>query len=197
MTKAFRRRGHEAYSCDLLPCSGGHPEWHLQQDVLGLLGEQWDLLIAFPPCTHLATSGSRHFAKKRADGRQQAAVDFVKKLGGWPGPYAIENPVGVLSTQWRKPDQIIQPWMFGHKVTKATCLWTNKLPPLKPTNVVEKGEFVPLPGDKRMHRWHYELSLKPHKLRGLLRSKTFQGVAEAMAEQWGAYVASPTETDGM
>lgn len=113
--KAFRALGHEAYSCDIEPCSGGHPEWHIQGDVLPLLKEKWDLIIAHPPCTHLAVSGARWFAEKRADGRQQAAIDFFMQFVNADCEHiAVENPVSIMSTQYRKPDQIIQPWMFGH-----------------------------------------------------------------------------------
>lgn len=113
--KAFRVLGHEAYSCDIEPCSGGHPEWHIQGDVLPLLKEKWDLIIAHPPCTHLAVSGARWFAEKRADERQQAAIDFFMQFVNADCEHvAVENPVSIMSTQYRKPDQIIQPWMFGH-----------------------------------------------------------------------------------
>ena len=124
VTKELRKLGHEAYSCDLLPCSGGHPEWHLQQDVIPLLKEKWDMIIAFPPCTHLAVSGARHFEQKRKDGRQQQGIDFFMKFVNADCPrIAIENPIGIMSSIYRKPDQIIQPWMFGDKFTKSTCLW--------------------------------------------------------------------------
>ncbi len=120
----FRKLGHTAFSCDIEPCSGGHPEWHLQCDVLEVLHDsKWDLVIALPPCTHLAVSGSRHFAAKIADGRQQSGVDFFLEFTKLNIPYCIENPIGIMSSRWRKPDQIIQPWMFGHPESKATCLW--------------------------------------------------------------------------
>jgi len=183
--KAFRARGHEAYSCDTQPCSGGHPEWHIQGDVLGLLKRKGDdpvyglgvdgfeMIIAFPPCTHLASSGARWFAEKRADGRQQAAIDFFMALANADCPrIAIENPVGIMSSEWRKPDQIIHPWQFGHGETKATCLWLKGLPNLEPTNIVSG----------RKHRiWRMPESANRSKL----RSKTYAGIAEAMAEQWG------------
>lgn len=171
--KAFRALGHETYSCDIEPCSGGHPEWHLQCDVLELLKMQWDMILAFPPCTHLAVSGARYFAEKRADGRQQRAIDFFLRFANADClRIAIENPVGIMSTQWRKPDQIIQPWMFGHGETKSTCLWLKGLPPLTPTNVVNGRE---------QRVW----KMPPSKDRAKLRSRTYHGVALAMAEQWG------------
>lgn len=130
VTIELRRLGHEAYSCDLQDCSGGHPEWHIKGDALELLKMKWDMLIAFPPCTHLADSGARHFAKKQADGRQQEAIDFFMKFANADCPkIAIENPVGIMSSKYRKPNQIIQPYMFGDRARKSTCLWTKGLPP--------------------------------------------------------------------
>ena len=171
--KAFRALGHEAYSCDIEPCSGGRPEWHIQCDALELLKMQWDMILAFPPCTHLAVSGARYFAEKRADGRQQRAIDFFMRFANADClRIAIENPVGIMSTQWRKPDQIIQPWQFGHGETKSTCLWLKGLPPLKPTNVVDGRE-------QRVWR------MPPGPERAKLRSKTYTGVAQAMAQPWG------------
>jgi len=129
VTKAFRKRGHVAYSCDLEPCSGGHPEWHMQGDVLGDIlynngCNDWDMIIGFPPCTNLAVSGARWFKEKQADGSQQASINFFMRLINLECPkIAIENPIGIMSTKYRKPDQIIQPWQFGHGETKATCLW--------------------------------------------------------------------------
>lgn len=171
--KAFRELGHEAYSCDILPCSGGHPEWHIQDDVLNHLDEDWDMIIAHPPCTDLAVSGARHFARKRADGSQQRSIDFFMKFTRLECPrVAIENPVCIMSSVWRKPDQIIQPWQFGHGETKATCLWLKGLPKLTPTKIVEGRA-------SRIHR------MPPSPDRSRLRSKTFPGIAKAMAEQWG------------
>ncbi|NIP56122.1 DNA cytosine methyltransferase [candidate division KSB1 bacterium] len=173
VTKRLREKGHEAYSCDVLECSGGHPEWHIQDDVLRHLDDGWDMMIAFPPCTDLASSGARWFKEKRADGRQQRAIDFFMALVNAPIPrIAIENPVGIMSTQYRKPDQIIQPWQFGHGETKATCLWLDWLPPLEPTDIVEGRE-------NRIWK------MPPSDERGKLRSKTFPGIAQAMANQWG------------
>ena len=172
VTAAFRHLGHEAFSCDILPCSGGHPEWHMQADVARLLGPGWDMLIAFPPCTHLASSGARWFKEKRADGRQQQAVEFFMQIAEAPiFRIAIENPIGIMSTVWRKPDQIIQPWQFGHGETKATCLWLKGLPLLKPTNIVSGR-------DQRIWR------MAPSPERSQQRSKTFVGIAAAMAAQW-------------
>ncbi len=171
--KAFRELGHEAYSCDILPCSGGHPEWHIQDDVLNHLDEGWDLGIFHPPCDHLAVSGARWFPEKRADGRQQKAIDFFMKIANAPiQKIVIENPIGIMSTHYRKPDQIIQPWMFGHGETKATCLWLKNLPKLIPTNIVSGRE----------HRIHL---MAPSPTRACERAKTYFGIAKAMSEQWG------------
>ena len=172
VTIAFRKLGIEAYSCDTQPCSGEYPEWHYEQDVTELLDNDWSAIIAFPPCTHLASSGARWFKEKRADGRQQKAIDFFMLFANSKCEYvAIENPIGIMSTVWRKPDQIIQPWMFGHGETKATCLWLKGFPKLEPTNIVEG----------RKPRIHY---MSPSPERSKLRSKTYQGVADAMASQY-------------
>jgi hypothetical protein len=176
VTIAFRNLGIEAYSCDILPCSGGHPEWHIQGDVLNVLNDGWDMMIAFPPCTHLAVSGAKHFKQKQKDGRQQQGIDFFMEMVNAPIPIkAIENPIGIMSTKYRKPDQIIQPWQFGHGETKATCLWLFGLPKLTPSNIVEGRE-------QRLHR------LPPSPDRAKIRSKTFPGIANAMAEQWSEYL---------
>lgn len=183
--EAFRKRGHNAWSCDLLPADDNSP-YHYQADALMAIGwGDWDIIIAHPPCTHLASSGARHFAAKRADGRQQQGIDLFQQMAekmsrharhGW----AIENPIGIMSRLYRKPDQIIQPWMFGHPETKATCLWLRFLPPLFPTNDV-KAEMLALPVAQR-NRIHH---LPPSKDRWKIRSKTYQGIADAMAAQWG------------
>lgn len=179
--KAFRERGHEAYSCDIEPCSGGHPEWHIQGDVLEWLDKEWDLIIAHPPCTHIAVSGAAWFEQKRKDGRQQEGVDFFMKFTDLKCPrVAIENPVSIMSTVWRKPDQIIQPYQFGDSFSKKTCLWLKGLPKLEPTDIVDPGEFITYASGKRMPAWYAKLSGK-----GGERSKTFPGIAKAMAEQWG------------
>ena len=171
---AFAARGHDAWSCDLLPTE--LPGNHHQGDVLDVIGEGWDLMVAHPPCTHLAVSGARYFAAKRADGRQGRALAFVRALLAAPiARIALENPVSIISTQVRKPDQIVQPWQFGHGETKATCLWLKHLPKLKPTAVVDGRE---------MKCW----KLPPSKDRWKLRSKTYQGIAAAMASQWSAAV---------
>ena len=187
VTIEFRKRGHEAYSCDILPCSGGHPEWHLQQDVLPLLSEKWDMVLAFPPCTHLCVSGARWWKEKQADGRQRAGAGFflmfVQETQHIPR-VAIENPVGIMSRLYRKPDQIIQPWQYGDPFQKATCLWLKGLPPLLPTQIVDRGElYVTKSGRKRGGAWTMLLPPSPDRAR--IRSKTFPGVAKAMAEQWG------------
>ena len=202
--KEFRKLGHEAYSCDIIECSGGHPEWHIMQDVLPLLNGKcsfhtcnceehhiegkWDMIIAFPPCTHLAVSGAKHFEKKRADGRQRDGLEmFCAFLTADCDRIGIENPINIISGEYcrkwfpdiadkyglpRKPEQIIQPWQFGHGETKATCLWLRGLPKLEPTDVVEGR-------DQRIWR------LPPTRDRAKIRARTFQGVAKAMADQWG------------
>ena len=158
-------------SCDLLPTERPGP--HIQGDVLEVLDNGWDMMLAFPPCTHLCVSGARWFAKKRADGRQQQGIDFFMWFTQTTIPcVCIENPVGIMSTVNRKPDQIIQPWQFGHGETKATCIWLNGLPKLTSSNVV-------LGREARIHR------MPPSPNRGKERAKTFQGVADAMADQWG------------
>ena len=174
VTKEMRRLGHEAYSCDIQECSGGHPEWHVQQDVIPLLKDKWDMIIAFPPCTDLAVSGARWFAEKKADGRQQKSIEFFMKFVNANCEHiAIENPVGIMSTIYRKPDQIIQPWQFGHGETKSTCLWLKGLPLLRPTKIVKE-------------RNHNIWLMPPGPERAKLRSKTFPGIAHAMAQQWGS-----------
>lgn len=180
VTKELRRLGHEAFSCDIDPCSGGHPEWHLQEDVTPLLKQRWDMIIAFPPCTHLAVSGAAWFEQKRKDGRQQAAIDFFMLfVNAECERIAIENPVGIMSTVYKKPSQIVQPYEYGHMEQKKTCLWLKGLPLLQPTNNVY-AQMMELPKNKR-ERLHY---LPPSPERAKLRSKTFPGIAKAMAEQW-------------
>lgn len=178
---AFRERGHEAYSCDIQPCSGGHPEWHIQADATELIKLRWDLIIAHPPCTDLAVSGAAWFEQKRKDGRQQAAIEFFMKFINADCPkIAVENPFCIMSTFYRKPDQIINPWQFGHPEQKKTCLWLKGLPLLCETNNVY-DEMMRLPKRQR-ERTHY---LPPSRDRAKLRSKTYSGIARAMAEQWG------------
>lgn len=170
--RAFASRGHFALSCDLLPAEDGGP--HHQGDVRELLGWGWDVLIAHPPCTHLAVSGARWFRYKVQ--QQEEALDFVRELLAAPvDRIALENPVSVISSRIRKPDQVIQPWQFGHGETKATCLWLKGLPPLVPTDVVAGRE-------NRIHR------MPPGPDRWRERSRTFQGIADAMADQWGGAV---------
>jgi len=168
---AFIALGHDAISCDLEPSDRPGP--HYQGDVFDIIGNGFDLMIAHPPCTHIAVSGARHFAAKRADGRQQAAIAFFMRLAQVDIPrIAIENPVCIMSTVWREPDQYIQPWQFGHGETKKTGLWLKNLPLLMPTNIVEGR-------DDRIHK------MPPSPERGKLRSKTYEGIAQAMAIQWG------------
>jgi hypothetical protein len=204
-TKEFRRLGHEAFSCDILPCSGGHPEWHLQCDVLEILNDGWDLMVAHPPCTYLASSGvqwlshpedknlpfeDRRPHPKYPNRKQDMldSIEFVKALYNAPiGRIAIENPVGLLSTRWRKPDQIIQPYMFGDEATKTTCLWLKNLPLLVPTNIVGKGEKTTYKSGKSHPKWYADILsvAKTKEERQTLRGKTFPGMAMAFAEQWG------------
>lgn len=191
--RAFRKKGHEAYSCDLLPTRGGRADWHIQADALEIVKMNWDMVIAFPPCTHLAVSGAAWFEEKRRNGLQYmgmgfflafTALDHVPKV-------AIENPVGVMSKVYRKPDQIIHPWQFGDNHEKSTCLWLKGLDPLEPL-VTEKPEleYVEFVNKKtgkktRMPKWYSDAwKLSPYE-RSLIRSETFDGIAKAMAEQWG------------
>jgi site-specific DNA-cytosine methylase len=183
VTIEMRKVGIEAYSCDTQPCSGGHPEWHIQGDVTPLLDKDWDMIIAFPPCTHLASSGAKWFDQKQKDGRQQQGIDFFMKFANAKcQKVAIENPVGIMSSKWRKPDQIIQPYQFGEPFSKKTCLWLKGLPQLKHTKVVDGGERVKYSSGKTMAKWFANASKKE---RSKIRSKTFHGIAEAIANQWG------------
>lgn len=187
--KAFRELGHNAFSCDIQDCSGGHPEWHIKGDVLYVLSHNidWDLIIAHPPYTDLAVSGARYFNEKQADGRQQRSIEFFMKFTQLDCPHvAIENPICIMSTHYRKPDQIIQPYEFGHPYTKKTCLWLKNLPLLKPTNILEKPaegwvnqSFTP---DGRYGGFNGKFHGSKE------RSKTFPGIAKAMAEQWSKYI---------
>jgi hypothetical protein len=200
VTLAFRELGHEAYSCDVLPCSGGHPEWHLHMDVFKAINlKSWDMMICFPPCTHLSVSGAKHFEKKRADGRQEEVDRFFLdlQLTGIEKT-STENPVGIMSGAYilkhyphleeklhiagfpRKPDQIIQPYQYGHPESKSTCLWLKGLPLLQPTNVLslpEKGYW-----DNQTKSGQNKLG--PSEERAALRAKTYTGIAQAMAAQW-------------
>lgn len=197
--KAFRELGHEAYSCDILDCSGGHPEWHLKgylEDIIGN-GDEWDITITHPPCDYLTVTGNKWFKDqpKRKSGalvgeeRRRAreyAVNFFMMIANRNCKHiAIENPVGVMSSIWRKPDQIIQPFQFGHHEPKKTCLWLKGLPKLIPTKIVEPEYFTSKSG-KRLAKWYYLPSPSPE--RKMNRSKTFPGIAKAMAEQWSEYI---------
>lgn len=216
--KAFRDKGHIAFSCDIIDSSGGFPEWHIKEDVLPLLNGncsfttgdgvehsisgKWDMIIAFPPCTHLAVSGARHFEKKRADGRQREGIEFFAQfLNADCSKIAIENPIGIISGDYIpkhfpglaekyglpiKQSQIIQPYEYGHHAKKSTCLWLKGLPLLKPTNIVEPDliSYTCKSGKKVTFSRHMVQGFENGE-RAKSRSKTFEGVAKAMAEQWG------------
>lgn len=216
----FRKLGHNAFSCDIVECSGGHPEWHFKQDALEVIknlggtlengseyylpkGEKWDLMIAHPPCTYLSVIGSRWLYDPRDKdlpreqrrehpqhiGRRQKQkeairffLEFTKQnIEHW----AIENPVGCMSIEYRKPDQIIQPYMFGDSFSKRTCLWLHNLPLLTPTNIVDKGETIVYKSGKSLPKWFADLVSLPKEERSRMRSKTFPGIAKAFATQWG------------
>ena len=205
---AFRERGHNAFSCDIEPCSGGHPEWHIMQDVIPLLNGlcsfktmdgiehsidgKWDLIIAFPPCTYLTVTGNRWFnidrygekAIKRHKDRKDAIDFFMAFANADCEKIAIENPVGIMSSEWRKPNQIINPWQFGDAFEKKTCLWLKGLPELTPTNIVEIPPRKKFDSGKTMPSWYAEAWHLPKEERAKLRSKTFPGIAKAMASQW-------------
>jgi hypothetical protein len=206
---AFREKGHFAFSCDIVDCSGGRPEWHIKQDVLPLLNGnckfktcdgveweikgKWDLIIAHPPCTYLTVTGNRWFnverygekALKRIEDRKEAADFFMQLVNADCEKIVIENPVGFMSTYYRKPDQIIQPYMFGDAFEKKTCLWLKGVEPLKPTDEVKPPERKKFESGKTMPAWYAEAWHLPKEERAKLRSKTFPGIAKAMAEQWG------------
>ena len=197
VTIELRKLGHKAYSCDLLPCSGGHSEWHIQGDVLEQINKNWDMMIAFPPCTHLAVSGAAWFEQKRKDGRQQQGIDFFMKIVNAPiEKIAIENPIGIMSKIYRKPDQIIHPYYFGDDTSKATCLWLKNLPKLFYTKQIDlfnnevsfvkphftistNAEGVSKRFSRTANKWY-----KTAEERSKERSKTFPGIAKAMATQW-------------
>ena len=186
VTSQLRRRGHEAYSCDLLPTSGRHPEWHIQADALEVVKMKWDMVLAFPPCTHLAVSGASWFEEKRRNGSQQMAIGFFMAFTAIDHvpKVAIENPVGIMSTEYRKPDQIINPWQFGDPYEKRTCLWLKGLPLLEPTNVVEPNPRIVYASGTTDPDWHTETRNLKGNERRIARSKTFPGIARAMAVQW-------------
>lgn len=207
--KAFREKGHRAFSCDIQECSGGHPEWHIIGDVLPLLngnctftlqnGEsdvqinRWDMIIAFPPCTYLTITGNRWFnierygkkAIQRIKDRENAIKFFMEFANADCEQIAIENPIGVISSVYRKPNQIIHPYMFGDPARKATCLWLKNLPQLIPTNLVEPEIIRYKNGKGTDNPWHMETIKLPKEERSKIRSKTFPGIAKAMADQWG------------
>lgn len=206
---AFREKGHNAFSCDIEPCSGGHPEWHIMQDVIPLLdgkcqfttadstvhyiGEKWDLIIAHPPCTYLTVTGNRWFnvdrygekAIQRAKDREKAVEFFMAFANADCNRICIENPIGYMSTIYKKPSQIIHPYMFGDPARKATCLWLKGLPKLTPTKIVEPYIIHYQNGKGTDNPWHMESIKLPSKERAKARSKTFPGIAKAMADQWG------------
>lgn len=208
VTKELRRLGHEAYSCDLLECSGGHPEWHIQDDVLPLLNgncrfktadgkwhtnsSRWDMIIAFPPCTYLTVTGNRWFnierygerAVQRYKDREDAIKFFMAFANADCKRIAIENPIGVMSTEYRKPNQVIHPYMFGDPARKATCLWLKGLENLNATNIVEPEIIKYKNGKGTDNPWHMNTMSLPPAERARARSKTFPGIAKAMAEQW-------------
>jgi len=206
VTIEFRKLGIEAFSCDLLPCSGGHPEWHYQKDIFDVIDMGWDCMIAFPPCTHLTVSGARHFEQKRKDGRQQQGIDFFMAMINAPIKHiAVENPIGIMSTEYRKPNQIIQPYYFGDPFQKTTCLWLKNLPMLQynlepnlfeqsVTATKDKGEFVEFMSKKgvmkKQSKWYFDAlkNAKTKEERSTIRSKTFRGIANAMATQWSKYL---------
>lgn len=200
VTKAFRKLGHAAYSCDTEPCSGGHPEWHFQMDVTELLKQDWDMILAFPPCTFLTNAGTRHFSRrinpehkvlKREENREKAKNFFMLFVNCKCEKVAVENPIGYMNRVYRKPDQIIHPYYFGEPVQKRTCLWLKGLPLLQPTNILPKPkpEYF-CKGEKckgKAINWCEGIkgTTGGQKGRAKARSKTFQGIATAMAEQWG------------
>jgi site-specific DNA-cytosine methylase len=186
VTKIFREKGHNAFSCDIQDCSGGHPEWHIKSDVTELLKQKWDMIIAFPPCTHLAVSGAAHFARKKADGRQKEGIDFFMLFTNLEcKKVAIENPVGIMSNIYRKPDQIIRPFNFGENSTKKTCLWLKGLPPLMATKIIDPTKHTTKTGKIYDEWWFKTCLVSDLQERAKQRSKTFPGIAQAMADQWG------------
>ena len=219
VTKELRELGHNAYSCDLLPCSGGHPEWHFNCDVFEIIDNkggklqngkkvkvkgQWDMMIAHPPCTYLAVSGAQWYYHpddkllpteqrrphprypNRAKDREEALKFFIALAEAPIEKIAIENPIGVISTRYRKPDQVVQPYMFGDEATKTTCLWLKNLPKLEPTEMVGKGERIFFKSGKSQPKWYSDafVKAKSNAERQTMRSKTFAGFAKAMANQW-------------
>ena len=194
VTIEMRKLGHDAFSCDLLPCSGGHPEWHLQQDVTDLLKQKWDMIIAFPPCTYLSSAQMGWYniekygekAIQRYKYQAEAIEFFMMFANADCEKIAIENPVGIMSSTWRKPDQIINPYQFGDPFEKKTCLWLKGLPKLEPTNIVEPPKRTEFASGKSMPTWYADAWKLPKEERAKLRSKTFSGIAKAMSEQWAS-----------
>lgn len=210
VTKELRALGHEAYSCDILECSGGHPEWHINQDVIPLLNgnctfkvqdttegkktiwDKWDMIIAFPPCTYLTVTGNRWFnidrygekAIQRHKDRELGKSFFMEFANADCDRIAIENPIGIMSSEWRKPDQIINPYLFGDPFEKKTCLWLKGLPLLESTDIVEPPPRRKFESGKTMPSWYADAFRLPKEERAKLRSKTFPGIAKAMATQW-------------
>lgn len=219
VTAELRRLGHNAYSCDLLMCSGGHPEWHFQADVFEIIANKggklqdgsemhldgtWDMMIAHPPCTYLAVSGAKWYYHPedaylpvlnrrphpkypdRAKDREEAVQFFLALANAPIDKIAIENPIGIISSRWRKPDQVVQPFMFGDEARKTTCLWLKNLPLLEPTDLVSEGERIYFKSGKSQPKWYSDafVKAKSHEERRTMRSKTFHGMARAMAEQW-------------
>jgi len=198
--KAFRAKGHEAYSCDIIDCSGGKPEWHIKGDVVALLEQKWDMILAFPPCTYLTNAGTRHFSRRinseekvvaREAKREDAKAFFMLFANADCEKIAVENPVGYMNSQYRKPNQIIHPYYFGDPFTKRTCLWLKGLPELKPTNMLPKPEPMYVCQGKlskgKKIGWCEGIkgTTGGQAGRAKARSKTFQGIADAMADQWG------------
>ena len=223
VTKEFRLLGHNAYSCDLLPCSGGHPEWHFNMDVFKVIKnkggflqngdhlkiiENWDIMVAHPPCTYLAVSGAKWYYHpednylpveqrrphpkypNRAKDREDALKFFIKLSKVSISKIVIENPIGIISTRFRKPDQVVQPFMFGDEARKTTCLWLKNLPKLVPTNIVGEGERIYFKSGKSQPKWYSDafVKSKSHEERRTMRSKTFPGMARAMAQQWTKFI---------
>lgn len=220
--KEFRKLGFNAYSCDILECSGGHPEWHFNDDALKVIRnkggvtqsgenvkvEKWDMMIAHPPCTFLAVSGAKWYYHpddkdlpvekrrphpkfpNRVKDREDGAKFFLDLINSDIKYIAVENPIGYMNTNYRKPDQTVHPYMFGDEASKATCLWLKGLPLLKPTNIVGKGEVIQFSSGKKMQKWYNDalVKTKTKEERQRLRSKTFKGIAEAIANQWGSFL---------
>lgn len=191
ITIEFRKLGIKAFSCDIQDCSGGHPEWHIKDDVVPLLQEEWKMIIAFPPCTDLAISGAAWFDRKRKSGQQQESIDFFMQFPkANSNRIVIENPVGIMSNFYKKPDQIIQPYYFGDSFSKKTCLWLKNLPKLKYTKIVSPGEFIISKSGCKMPKWYADAwNLSPDE-RAKVRSKTYPGIANAIATQYKDYIDS-------